>query len=219
MKIIVCGDSFCADKHNNSWMHQLSLLLNATVNSYGQAGCSNYFISEQYKNNNSDQYEIAIIVKTEYRRVPYIKNMPNKCCLYFVERLQEISKFERLPENFKEAVKLYLEYFHNFELCKDISDYSLLKIINLKPQKQKIIWLSSTSNEDFKIFPIFNKNIPDNSIFIDGGLLNFVVQNEDKTTLNHLSPQNNYNLAVFLKDVILNENANRDLSKHNWTSN
>jgi len=89
----------------------------------------------------------------------------------------------------------------------------------------------------FDDLPIFYKNITHNSIMISGSLvditndemkftgyktqLDFSKNNSDEYSkkLNHMSFENNYNLAVFLKNVILDENANTDLTKHNWTLN
>jgi len=235
---MVCGDSFCGDKANkpDSWVAHLSSALGAPVDSFGKAGCSNYYILKQYINNNYKEYDIAIIIKTDNARIPYVNGMPGKSWAYDIESIENNNiVLNNMPDNYHQDLKSHLKYFHNFDLNEDISDYSFCKIAHLKPQYQKIIWLAAMG--DFFDFPLFSHNIPSNSTFITGTLSNisdaeinhdgyknqfdFSRKNfeEYKKKLNHLSPENNYNLALFLKNVILNENANRDLSKHNWTFN
>jgi len=235
---MVCGDSFCSDKANkpNSWVAHLSSLLNATVDSYGKAGCSNYYILDQYKNNNYQDYDIAIIIKTDNARVPYVKDMPGKSWIYDIEDIKKNNiTIKNIPDDYLQNLKSHIKYFHSFKLNEDVSDYSFLKIANLKPDQQKIIWIAAMGS--FDDLPIFYKNITHNSIMISGSLvditndemkftgyktqLDFSKNNSDEYSkkLNHMSFENNYNLAVFLKNVILDENANTDLTKHNWTLN
>lgn len=224
---MICGDSFCMHKTQpESWVNQLSKLTNSTATSFGQPGCSNYNILQQYINNHPEKYDIAIVLKTSLSRIPFINKAEHLS--FLLDPNGNVSSF--IPKDYREALKFYLKYYFDYNFNKWTSKQSCLSILSNKPEKQKLIWVCIAENEtEYELEG-------NNSIVISGNLMSIFKQEvlsdgyeniekyhkenpKEYGKLNHLSLQNNYNLANFLKNVILDENANRDLSEHNWTFN
>ena len=226
---MVCGDSFGINRDNKlSWINWLSRMLKYPVDTYCQGGCSNYMTYLQYKNNNPEKYDIAIILITASHRIPIVKNNPHLCFMIDSNDLPK-SKLLSIPNNYSQALDSYMDYYFDREVNLFVSQQSIQNIINRKPLRQKLFILNSGANENLHL------DYKD-SIYLPGSLYLILLEElhksgfssipeyhkkypDEKDKINHLSPQNNYNLANFLKNVILDENANRDLSKHNWTFN
>lgn len=225
MQIMVVGDSFSAHKTEpESWINQLATLVDGDVTSFGQAGCSNYSIMNQYIKNNYEKYDVVIVIKTAPNRIPFIKNAYHLS--FFIDPDEKVNSI--LPKNYKEALEIYLKFYYDLDFCTWVSQQSWYSILNKKPEKQKIIWIDVPSNNtDYNlekqnsIITIGNLiKIHQKEILSEGykNIKEFRTKNPTEIgKYNHLSPINNYNFAIFLKNIIFDEKANRDLQKHSWT--
>jgi len=227
MQIMVCGDSFGVNtKHKLSWINWLSRLLNVSVHTFCQGGCSNYSTYWQYKNNNPEDYDIAIILITNTHRIPIVKDNPHLCCMLDSGELRK-SKLLSIPKDYSDALDYYIKYYFNEEVNLFVSQKSIQNIIDSKPTNQKLFILNSGSSKNLDIDC-------NNSVYCSGSLIDVLHEEVKKSgfssvleynnkhpdeldKINHLSFHNNYNLANFLKNVILDQSANKNLLTHNWT--
>jgi hypothetical protein len=226
MKIMVVGDSFCHSNSKKSWVNVLKTLLDCEIETFGQKGCSNYITYRQYINNNFKNYDICIVLKTNDNRIPIVNNENYLCNILDTATAKNISK---CGEEYSNALSGFLKFYYDADYAEWVSHQSLKSIYDQKPNYQKIIWINSIKNN-------FINPVDNYSVSIDGNLIDvllkeihhqnikdfeeyFKINPKEIGKINHLTPENNYNLAVFLKNVILDPNANKDLSKHNWTFN
>jgi hypothetical protein len=219
--ILVCGDSFCANYDKKySWTNILAELLNVNVKSVGIRGCSNYLIYNQFLKFNSDEYDYVIVIKTAESRIPIVNKHPHMCATLDWKKIN----FDRIKfKNYEKALEYYYYYYYDLDFVKWTSYNAFRSIENLQLKNQKIIWINA-----FESSYVHEKKA--NNIIVNGYLsyvstmsidnkhiTNYHGDHDINGSANHLSPIDNHNLAIFLKELINDNNGNNDLNKHNWS--
>ena len=207
-KIIIVGDSFCAQRNNKSdWPVKLSLLLNCEISGYGHAGtswwASRRALLDESAHNKSTT--IRIIIHTEPARLPNEFNHPiNTGLLFAPDSEGRLSNQRKLVETAIEFYKsdLFSIQFYLWaqqawikELDEDAEYYSTIHIpafddIDLTCVKNGIFVIPGTDLGSLRA-------LSDREI----GQSNWVGRD---TRSNHLSEKNNINLATALASIISN---------------
>ena len=217
MKIAFCGDSFVVDTSDLSWPGLLSKEYNAEILCRGTSGLSLFHAYERMVENiNDSDYIIFCITDPSRLSNPFklpitINQGMDKNA--FIE-IKDTKKYRHshglLPSifNYKElqtAVKYYYKMLYD-DSHMETTHRGLLREIEsvVKKYNKKCIFLKCFSES-------FPEYIPENVVW--GNLylyedISMKESNFDESTIskddrkNHLNEKNNYNMYLFLKDII-----------------
>ena len=217
MKIAFCGDSFVVDTTDTSWPGLLSKEYNAEILCKGTSGLSLFHAYERMVENiNDSDYIIFCITDPSRLSNPFklpitINQGMDKNA--FIE-IQDDKRYSHshgiLPSvfNYKElqtAVKYYYKMLYD-DSHMETTHRGLLREIEsvVKKYNKKCIFLKCFSES----FPDY---IPENVVWGNLYLYEDISMKEpnfDSNTIskderkNHLNDKNNYNMYLFLKDII-----------------
>ena len=217
MKIAFCGDSFVVDTTDKSWPGLLSKEYNAEILCKGTSGLSLFHAYERMLENITDADYIIFCITDPSRlsnpfKLPITINqgMDKNA---FIE-IQDDKRYSHshgiLPSvfNYKElqtAVKYYYKMLYD-DSHMETTHRGLLREIEsvVKKYNKKCIFLKCFSES----FPDY---IPENVVWGNLYLYEDISMKEpnfDSNTIskderkNHLNDKNNYNMYLFLKDII-----------------
>jgi hypothetical protein len=217
MKLAFCGDSFVVDTSDLSWPGLISKEYNAEILCRGTSGLSLFHAYERMVENiNDSDYIIFCITDPSRLSNPFklpitINQGMDKNA--FIE-IKDTKKYRHshglLPSifNYKElqtAVKYYYKMLYD-DSHMETTHRGLLREIEsvVKKYNKKCIFLKCFSES-------FPEYIPENVVW--GNLylyedISMKESNFDESTIskddrkNHLNEKNNYNMYLFLKDII-----------------
>ena len=217
MKIAFCGDSFVVDTTDKSWPGLLSKEYNAEILCKGTSGLSLFHSYERMVEHINDSDYIIFCITDPSRlsnpfKLPITINqgMDKNAFIEIRDDKQYSHSHGILPSvfNYKElqtAVKYYYKMLYD-DSHMETTHRGLLREIEsvVKKNNKKCIFLQCFSES----FPDY---IPENVVW--GNLylyedISMKESNFDSNTIskderkNHLNDKNNYNMYLFLKDII-----------------
>ena len=217
MKIAFCGDSFVVDTTDLSWPGLLSKEYNAEILCKGTSGLSLFHAYERMMENIKDANYIIFCITDPSRlsnpfKLPITINqgMDKNAFIEIRDDKQYSHSHGILPSvfNYKElqtAVKYYYKMLYDDSHMETTHRGLLREIENVvKKNNKKCIFLQCFSES----FPDY---IPENVVWGNLNLYEDISMKEsnfDSNTIskderkNHLNDKNNYNMYLFLKDII-----------------
>ena len=214
MKILILGDSFCADDKPQTWPDFLRQL-GHDVTTIGQGGASNYVILENFKKHYNEIYDYIIIALSNESRIPFV-NGPKYLCNHRPGTSTYWKKRKNVPDEFETAVEGWLKYFYDPEFSKWISKNVVTDINQSVQPSQTIIWVDAVLDDS----SIMNNAT---GIKLRGSLRNQCLKEildcgltwkeyTDKVIhdprKNHFSTYNNQVLGQYFNDIIVKHQTN-----------
>lgn len=230
-RILILGDSYCADTGPGTWIKNIeSDIEECEVKCIGMAGCSNWFIYNNFVEHYSPYYDYIIILITGVTRIPIVTDRPDLSA--FVP-LHPNFHGHNLPIGYKDAIKGYLNFFYDEDFLYWVTQNIIKNIEDMIHFKQKLFWIDATGNGEFIFKNVkkglaFKGSLRDISIDIEiracriswGKYMSYY--NTDKRS-NHISFYNQRILSNHLVNLIENYDYNNirkdelDLSNLEWT--
>lgn len=184
-KILICGDSFAASDHPDSWVSLLRQ--DYEVENLSQAGVSEYKIWRQLTSMDPYQFDMVIICHTDPHRVHTRKHPIHKtelhkdCDLLWSDIAYHGTHLARWFNRSLDAAVGYFIHHFDEEYYDDV--YGLL-VLNMRQElsmHKNVIEMSGCWEDDFGLFKIAKEN---------------------PGKINHMSPDGNRLVFQKVRDII-----------------